>query len=159
MTFSDYIANLASGHKAIKHSEQECHYSDLSEDAQNAFAHRKMHYPCVVLDEGGAVFSGSDSETLQTDFYQLLFVDHVRDTGNATEIRDAFTRMKTVAKDFLKRMVRDRRRVPLMKRFSIVDVEMEKVYLESPALYGYVVALKNPSLFVDLDCNQAFEED
>lgn len=159
MTFSDYIANLASEHQAIKHSEQECHYSDLSEDAQNAFSHRKMHYPCVVLDEGGAVFSGSDSQPYQTDFYQLLFVDHVRDTGNATEIRDAFTRMKTVAKDFLKRMVRDRRRVPLMNRFSIVDVEMERAYLESPALYGYAVALKNLSLFVDLDCNQAFEED
>jgi hypothetical protein len=159
MTFSDYIEQLASQHKSIKHSAQECHYSDLHEDAQNAFSHMRMHYPCVVLDEAGTVFSGSDSQPYDTDIYNILFLDHVRDTGDATEIRGTFERMKEVAKDFLRRMIRDRKTVKLMNRFSVVDVEMERVFLEAAALYGYVVTLKNTALFLELDCNKAFEEE
>ncbi len=159
MTFSEYIEDLASKHKAIRHSESECHYSDLTEDVQNAISHRRMHYPCVALDEGDAVFDGSDSQPYQTDFYVLLFVDHVRETGNATEVRDAFRRMKKVGKDFLKRMCRDRKTVKLMSRFSIVNVEMERVSLKDAALYGFAVFLRNTSLFVDLDCDNAFEEE
>ena len=159
MTFSEYLEQLASQHKAIKHSDAECHYSDLSEDAQNAYSHRRMHYPCVVLDEAGTVFSGSDSQPYDTDIYNILFVDHVKDTGDANELRATFARMKEVAKDFLRRMIRDRKTVKLLNRFSVVDVEMERVYLQDAALYGYVGSLRNTSLFLELDCNKAFEEE
>ena len=157
MTFSEYIEQLAAEHKDIRHSSEVCHYSDLQEDAQNAFARRKMHYPCVVLDEGGTSFSGSDSQTYQTDMYMILFVDHVRDTGDAVEVRGVFAHMKQVAIDFLRRMARDRKTVRLMKRFSMVDVEMERIYNKDVALYGYAVFLNNMSMFLDLDCNKAFE--
>ena len=159
MTFSEYLEQLASLHKAIKHSDEECHYSDLSEDAQNAYSHRKMHYPCVVLDEAGSVFSVSDSQPYDTDIYNILFVDHVKDTGDANELRATFAKMKEVAKDFLRRMLRDRKTVKLLNRFSVADVEMEKVYLQDAALYGYVVFLRNTSLFLEQDCNKAFEEE
>ena len=159
MTFSEYVEKLASEHRDIRHRPDKCHYSDLSEDAQNSYSHLRMHYPCVVLDEGGALFSGSDSQPYQTDFYRLLFVDHVKDTGNASEVRGVFEHMKEVATDFLKRMARDRKTVRLMNRFTIVDVDMERVFLQDAALYGYAVYLKNTSFFSELDCNQAFEEE
>ncbi len=157
MTFSEYIEQLAREHKAIGHKEGECHFSDLSEDAQNAFSHLRMHYPCVVVDEGGSAFGGSDSQPYLTDYYMVLLVDHVRDTGDANEVRSVFQNMKGVAKDFLKRMVRDRRTVRLMNRFSLMDVEMERVYLKDAALYGYAVYLRDVSIFTELDCDNAFE--
>lgn len=159
MTFSEYLEHLASLHKAIKHSDEECHYSDLSEDAQNAYSHRRMHYPCVVLDEAGTVFSVSDSQPYDTDIYNILFVDHVKDTGDANELRATFAKMKEVAKDFLRRMLRDRKTVKLMNRFSVMDVEMERVYLQDAALYGYVVSMKTSTFFLEQDCNNAFEKE
>ena len=83
----------------------------------------------------------------------------MKDTGDANELRATFARMKEVAKDFLRRMIRDRKKVKLLNRFSVVDVEMERVYLQDAALYGYVVSLRNTSLFLELDCNKAFEEE
>ncbi|MBR2155044.1 MAG: hypothetical protein IJ901_10595 [Bacteroidaceae bacterium] len=158
MYFSEYIEGLCRMHKDIGHSEKECHYSDLNEDAQNAYSHLRMHYPCVVLDEGDAEFGGSESQTYQTDSYLLLFLDHVRDTGDAAEVRSAFRRMKGIALDFLKRMRRDRRRLPLLNRFEVVGVELYRVYLQDAGLYGYAMQVQVTGLFVDLDCNETFAD-
>lgn len=156
MTFSDYIEMLASQHKEVRHREGECHYSFMAEDAQQSLSHMRMSFPCVLLDEADVDFTGSDSQTFQRDGYSLLFVDHVRDTGDADEVRRAFHRMRCVALDFLKRMVRDRNRVRILNRFSLVGVELERVYLESAGLYGYGTFLRHSVLFTDLDCNHAF---
>lgn len=158
MFFSEYIEGLCRLHKDIGHRDDECHYSDLNEDAQNAYSHLRMHYPCVVLDEGGAEFVGSESQTYQADSYLLLFLDHVMDTGDAVEVRRVFRHMKVLALDFLKRMRRDRRRLPLLNRFEVVGVELSRVYLQDAGLYGYAMEVQVTGLFVDLDCNETFAD-
>lgn len=158
MNFSEYIDNLCRQHKTIKHSDEECHYTDISEDAQNGYAHMHMHYPCIVLEEESVTFTAGQKD-LEHDHYILLFLDHVRDTGDADEIRSVFNDMKTVATDFLRRFARDKRKiVKPMAQFSINDVEMERVSLRAAALYGYAMTVNIDTTFVDLDCNQAFEE-
>ena len=158
-SFVEYIEQLAMEHKSIGHSRKECHFSDMAEETQNAISHMKMNYPCVVVDVGDVEFSGSSSQPYENDMYSLLFLDHVKDTGDPNEIREVFHRMKTIAKDFLKRFDRDRKSEKVMSRFDITSVKMGRVYLEDAALYGYAVLLTDTSLFVNLDCNNVWEED
>lgn len=153
MIFSEYIESLASSHKDIMHSKKKCHFTDLNEDAQSGYAHMNMHYPCVVLEETDCSFSGE----IELDHHILLFLDHVKDTGNAKEIRDVFKNMKKVALDFLKKMNRDKRQgVAPVQRFSIDETEMGRVFLKDAGLYGYAVSLNHMVPFVDIDCNDAF---
>lgn len=159
MNFSEYIAKLCELHKAIKHSSNEVHYTDVSEGAQNGYAHMHMHYPCVVLEEESVTFSTGQTP-LEHDRYIILFVDHVRDTGDADEIRNVFNTMKTVGIDFLRRFSRDKKKlVKPLERFSINEVEMTRVSLKAAALYGYAMSVNIESKFIDLDCNQAFDEE
>lgn len=158
MNFSEYIESLCAKHKDIKHSDTECHYTDISEGAQNGYAHMHMHFPCVVLEEESVTFSNGQTD-LEHDHHIVLFLDHVRDTGDADEIRTVFNHMKTVAVDFLRRMNRDKKKtIKPLARFTINEVEMERVSLQAAALYGYAMSVNIETQFIDLDCNQAFEE-
>ena len=66
MTFSEYIEDLCRRHRLVKHSDDEVHFSDLADDAQNKYAH-SMNYPCVVLDEGDFDIRGAEGQPEMVD--------------------------------------------------------------------------------------------
>lgn len=156
--FSKYIDGLCRRHKAIRHTDDEPHYSDLADDAQNKYAHT-MHYPCVVLDEGDFDFRSRGEQPNMVDTCSLLFLTHVRDTGDADEIREAYALTRRLCVDFLKKFVRDKKAgVRPMTRFDILSAEGMRLYLKDAGLYGYALGFESPEIFVDLDCDNSFEE-
>lgn len=155
-TLSDYIEQLCRTHKDIMHQDDEMHFTDLADEEQNGYAH-KMHYPCVVLDDGDFDMREPDKQLQLVDKSSLMFLTHVRDTGDANEIRAAFALTKQLCKDFMRRMLRDRKNgVPVMRRLNLDGATGERIFMKDVALYGYVLEFENPEIFVDLDCNNAF---
>lgn len=157
MTFSDYIEQLCREHTQIGHSDTEVHFTDLDNDAQNCYA-RKMHYPCVVLDEGDFDVRGQEPQPVMVDTCMIMFLAHVKDTGDADEIRSTFAKTRTICEDFLKRMLRDKKAgVEPVKRFQAVGCTGQRIYMKDVALYGYALEIERPSLLNSLDCNSAFQ--
>ena len=155
-SFAEYIQQLAEEHKKIKHSDKECHFSDLNDDAQNGYAHMRMHFPCVVLEESETTFSDTGELFLKRTSNIILVLNHVRDAGDAEEVRKVFKDTEEIAIDFVKRMHREKKTVARMTRFDINSVEMVRVYLQDAGLYGYAVTLVDNMSISDIDCYDAF---
>lgn len=158
MTFEDYIEDLCRRHPAIRHEAcGYCHFSCLADDSQTKFA-RSMHYPCVVLDTEDFTISGQTGNELITTDSSIMFLQHVRDTGKSQEVRAAFSSMREVALDFLKKMSRDKRNGSrVLARFSPIGTEGHRVYFKDSGLYGYIIFLNNDERFTDLDCDNVFD--
>ena len=58
MIFPQYLETLAAEHKLIRHTDVECHFSDMTTDYASKLV-RKMHYPMVAVDTEGFSLSGS----------------------------------------------------------------------------------------------------
>lgn len=161
MILEDYIEELATKHPAIQHEvDDKCHFSCLADDSQTKFA-RSMHYPCVVLDTGDFTITGQTGNELLTMETSIMFLDHVRDTGNSKEIRQAFSSMRKVALDFLKKILRDKNKRELrgiIGRFTAVGSDGHRVYLKDAGLYGYVLFLNTDESFSKEDCEHVFED-
>ena len=157
MSMIEYFQNLAQSHKLVRHEPNgDCHFSSLTEEAQNLYA-RKMHYPCVVFNPGDIEFSGSASATNMERDVSLFFLDHCKDTGDFNRIREIYSVTERIMKDFIKRMVRDRQKgVKAMSRFNPSLCQAAQVYLEAAGLYGWILAFNITEPFYTVDCNNAF---
>lgn len=159
-TFEEYIEELSRKHPSIRHEENdECHFSCMEDDSQMKFA-RSMHYPCVVVDSGDFSFGGSTGNVLLNSEFTVMFLDHVRDTGNNTEIMSVLRTMKNTLLDFARRFSRDKRAVKyrFLNRFSLIGSEGHRVCMKDSALYGYVLFFSADESFFDKDCNNVFGE-
>ncbi len=141
--------DLACQHEKILHSENECHFSNNIENAQNSFA-RKMHYPCIVMDFGDFTYTSIGGADGKRRTVTLLFVDHVKDTGNTSEIEKVFDEMEEVCDDFMIKIVSLSKSTDksyrFLRRFNLDGVEAERISLESPALYGWAVTIVNTDM-------------
>lgn len=147
-----YFENLARAHSQVLHTDEECHFSSLLDDAQNSFA-RRMHYPCVCMELGDINFSGSLDSSRTEQVVTLFFLDHVADAGDYEEIQTKLDNTCTIMKDFVKRMVRDRKAgVKLMSRFDPTGLEAHSIYHESAGLYGWVLMMTDIEPLSYLDC-------
>lgn len=155
----DYMERLAASHEAVRHGENgECHFSSLSEEAQNFYA-RKMRYPCVALDLGDMEFTSTGSFGCSRRAVTLLFLEHCTDTGDYPQIRGILDRTERIMRDFAARMVRDcKRGEKTMRRFNIDGAEATQVYLESAGLYGWAFGFAFTEPFSDLDCEKVFAD-
>ena len=155
--FSEYIDELCREHALIKHTDEECHFSDLTSDFENRLK-RKMNFPCVSLDTDGFTIKGEPGSRKINDFFNLYFLDHVKDTGNYTELATVFARTRTIMLDFLRRMVRDYRDIiDPMESFDIVGAEATRVEFKDAGLYGWVVSVLVPTAFNHQRCNDNFK--
>ena len=148
--FKDLIAQLCSLHKDIRHSKEECHFSSNLDDAQNKHA-RKMHYPCVLMDFGDFVYKPVGNGQGKRRNVTLIFVDHAKDVGNASQIDAIFDHMEDICDDFMEKILSlSRSSAPsnrFLRRFSLDGVEATRIQLESPALYGWAVVLPSEDIF------------
>lgn len=159
-TFEEYIEELSRKHPSIRHKENgKCHFSCLEDDSQIKIA-RMMCYPCVVVDSGDFLFGGSVGNILINSEFTVMFLDHVRDTGNNTEIISVFNNMKKVLLDFARRFSRDKRTLKhkFLNRFSLIGSEGHRIYMKDSALYGYVLMFNVDESFFDTDCDNTFDE-
>lgn len=156
--FSEYIDDLCREHRLIKHSDSECHYSDLTSDFQNKMK-RKMHFPCVSLDTDGFTIESVQGTKYVRERFNLYFLDHVRDAGDYAEIVDTFTRTLCIMNDFLRRFERDRKalRDPLT-HFELAGTEGTRIEFREAALYGWAISVLVPTPFIDQLCNENFNE-
>ena len=158
MTFSEYLEDLCRRHRLVKHSDDEVHFSDLADDAQNKYAH-SMNYPCVVLDEGDFDIRGAEGQPEMVDVCSVLFLTHVRDSADADEVKGAFALTRRICLDFLKKFVRDRKAgTRPLTRFKAVGSQGTRIYLQDAGLYGYILMFEHPEIFIDKDCDNSFEE-
>ena len=155
-TFSQYIEALCREHALIRHTDGECHFSDLTSDFENKVK-RLMHYPCVSLDTDGFVFTGGPGNKWMRDQYNLYFLEHIRDTGSYASVMEAFARTRGIMTDFLRRMERDRKAcVQPMAAFELVGTEGTRIEFKDAALYGWAVSVLVPTTFNDVLCNENF---
>lgn len=156
MTFADYIENLARTHKMVHHSDDDPHYTDLADDAQNLIAHN-MGFPCIVLDDGDFDVVGTEGQPELANSATIMVLDHVADVADAAEVREAFAATKKITVDMLKRFVRDKRSgMRLLAKFSIVGSGGARIFLKDAAMYGYAITFIRNEGFNDLDCDNSW---
>ena len=155
----EYIKYLAEQHSLVHHDDNgECHFSSLSEEAQNLFA-RKMHYPCVVYSAGDIDFAHASSISTAQREVTILVLDHCKDSGNYNLIRHIFDSTEKIMKDFMARMERDKRKsVQPIRRFNYDGAEAHQIYLESAGLYGWALIFMLAEPFFTGDCDSIFDD-
>ena len=155
--FSEYIDNLCREHKLIRHTDEACHFSDLTSDFENKLK-RKMHFPCVSLDTDGFSIENAGGQKYKRERFNLYFLDHVRDAGNYEEIVRVFNRTCGIMEDFLRRMQRDKKAlVDPLTHFEITGSEGTRIEFHEAALYGWAVTVLVATPFNDVLCNQNFK--
>lgn len=156
--FNEYIDKLCREHRLIKHSDTECHYSDLTSDFENKLK-RKMHFPCVSLDIEGFTIENVSGQKYVRMRYNLYFLNHVRDVGNYDEIVSVFNQTNVIMVDFMRRMERDRKAlVDPLTHFELAETEGTRIEFREAALYGWAISVLVSTPFIDLLCNENFNE-
>ena len=156
-TFEEYLEEMSRQHPVIRHEDKgKCHFSSLADNSQTKFA-LKMNYPCVVVDSGDFSFIGN--VLINTEF-SVMFLDHVKDTGNNKEITAVFNNMKRVLLDFARKFSRDKRalKYKFLNRFTLIGSEGHRIYLQDSGLYGYVLFFNADDSFNDANCDNVFND-
>lgn len=156
MDFPEYIESLCREHKLVKHSDDECHFSNLVSDFDNKLQ-RLMHYPCVGIDTDGFSVAGASDNEMAVHEYNLYFLTHVRDHGSLSEKMKAFSTTYAILEDFIGRFKRDAERgVSPMERFSMEGGGASRIEFTDNALYGWVLSINLPKRIFALNCNSNF---
>lgn len=157
MTPTEYFQGLAAEHAKVGHKENEPHFASSVEDASTLMA-RILYYPAVFLEEGDFSVGGTEGNLLYIQDFHLVFVEHVMDSGDVKEVQDAFKKTGVICRDFLARMIRDRKQLKApMKRFDANGAEAHKVELEEAGLYGWFLQFRLPLPFNPVNCNEHFQ--
>lgn len=151
--FSEYIEDLCRKHTAVRHSECECHFSNLLSDFDNKLK-RVMHYPCVGIDTEGFRIDGSSGNFLLENAINVYFLDHVSDHGSLSLKMEAFYKTRRIMMDFMRQFMRDKKAgIAPMDRFTPIGNEGTRIEFTDNALYGWVLAINVPEVIYDLDCS------
>lgn len=153
----DYFEQLAAEHELVRHRETtEPHFACSMDDAATLMA-RRLYHPAVFLGEGDVQVTGSvGNELLQHD-YVLVFAEHVADSGNEEEKAKAFALTETVMRDFLARMIRDKRQgIRPVARFNPIGSEAQRVEHADAGLYGWILLFSLSTPLSSLNCNEHF---
>jgi hypothetical protein len=159
-TFEEYLEEMSRQHPVIRHEDKgKCHFSSLADNSQTKFA-LKMNYPCVVVDSGDFSFTGGTGNVLINTEFSVMFLDHVKDTGNNKEITSVFNNMKRVLLDFARKFSRDKRalKYKFLNRFTLIGSEGHRIYLQDSGLYGYVLFFNADDSFNDANCDNVFND-
>lgn len=159
-TFEEYLEEMSRQHPVIRHEDKgKCHFSSLADNSQTKFA-LKMNYPCVVVDSGDFSFTGGTGNVLINTEFSVMFLDHVKDTGNNKEITAVFNNMKRVLLDFVRKFSRDKRalKYKFLNRFTLIGSEGHRIYLQDSGLYGYVLFFNADDSFNDANCDDVFND-
>lgn len=156
--FNEYIDELCREHRFIRHSDESCHFSDLTSDFENKLK-RTMNYPCVSLDTNGFVIDSVDGVKYKQERFNLYFLDHVRDVGNYYEIVTVFNRTRCILEDFLRRFERDRKAlVEPLTHFDVAGSDATRIEFREAALFGWAVTVLVTTPFIDVLCNHNFDK-
>ena len=158
MTVREYFEQLAMEHTMVKHRpETEPHFACSLDDAATLMASR-LNYPAVFLAEGDMVVAGTVGCELLQRQYSLAFATHVKDSGNEAEKGAALQNTGTIMKDFLARMIRDKRQgVAPVRRFSPFGTEAHMVELADAGLFGWILLFTLDTNLSTLNCNEHFD--
>ncbi|QIP16823.1 hypothetical protein G8759_31360 [Spirosoma aureum] len=144
----DYIAyfeNLARQHKALRHSEQECHFFVVSDSSkaeiEQAIA-KKLRLPALLLDQYlDDLETGHDNFRLRVMGGVTVLVKC--QSGDAQDRRRARDEARTIALSLLNRMRRDVRTAgsALQQKGVVLDIEFKgepaPFVLQSADGWGY----------------------
>lgn len=152
--FPGYIDKLCREHKWIRHSDNECHFSNLISDFDNKLQ-RIMNYPCVGIDTDGFYVDGPNE--LETHQYNMYFLQHVKDHGDINEKLHAFGLTYQILEDFIARFKRDKMAgLHPVQFFDGNGMEAARIEFADNALYGWVLSIKLPQRISYLNCNNNF---
>lgn len=156
MTFAEYIEQLAKEHIHVRHSSDECHFSDMTTNNANKLV-RQMHYPCIAIDTDGFSLLGASDMFLSNDVYNIYFLTHVRDTGSEAEKQQALTITRDIMNDFIGRISNDKRNLnPVVSRIDMTDADGIPIVFKDIALYGWCLTISCPTLIPPHTCNNHF---
>lgn len=156
MKFPDYLEELAREHSLVKHSDEECHFSNMTTDHPNKLV-RLMHYPMIAVDVDSFSLSGDSGMYLYNDQFNVYFLSHVRDTASVTEIRQVLNLTRQIMTDFIARFSRDKRRqVDAVVRIDLSQADGFPIYFKDIALYGWCLSVLCPETINDHLCNNHF---
>ena len=159
MNVRDYFEQLAAEHTLIRHQPTSEPHFACSHAAAATLMARRLNYPAVFLDEGDALVTGSVGNELLQREYSLAFAQHVTDSGDEAEKANAFDLTETVMRDFLARMIRDKRQgVRPMVRFGPIGCEAHRVELADAGLYGWILLFSLLTPLSSLNCNEHFSK-
>lgn len=154
MSVKEYFEALATEHHLVKHSDAEPHFACSMDDAATLMA-RRLYYPAIFLEGGDFYVTGTPGGELLPEAYTLAVVTHVKDSGDEDEKSEAFKLTKTIVRDILGRMMRDKKRViEPMERFNAIGTEAHRVELADAGLYGWVVLFDITEKMSSLNCNE-----
>lgn len=159
MNVRDYFEQLAAEHTLIRHQpESEPHFACSTDDAATLMA-RRLNYPAVFLDEGDMFVGGTTGNELLQQDYALAFATHVRDSANEKEKAQAFSLTAGLVRDFLARMLRDKRQgIRPVARFEPIGCEAHRVELSDAGLYGWILLFPLLTPLSSLNCNEHFSK-
>lgn len=154
----DFICLLAEKHRDVRHRQEECHFACSLDEANNRYA-TVMCYPCVCLDCGDILVSGSASQKLIEREYTLFFLHHVADSADSECVNSAFDLTEHIMLDFLAKLdyCKASNKYPFLRRLSVNGSYARRIEYEKNSLYGWAVTVKADSLFCNLDCDDAFD--
>ena len=154
MSVKEYFEALATEHQLVRHSDTEPHFACSMDDAATRMA-RRLYYPAIFLEGGDFYVTGTPGGELLPETYVMAVVQHVKDSGNEEEKTEAFKLTKTIARDILGRMVRDKKRViEPMQRFNAIGTEAHRVELADAGLYGWIIQFDITEKMSSLNCNE-----
>lgn len=158
MKFPEYLEKLAEEHSMIKHSDNECHFSDMTIDHANKLS-RLMHYPMIAVDMDSFSLSGGSGQYFFNDQFNIYFLTHVRDTCSQIEIHQALHTTREIMTDFIARFSRDKRRqVDAVARIELSQADGIPIFFKDISLYGWCLSVLCPDILNDHLCNNHFED-
>ena len=138
-----YIEQLATKHRDIRHSKAEVHFLDATRKKTTALD-SVLVQPSVIIDRGGGFkYNGLPGALFKNRDYRLFIVDHVSDTGDYDQIQDAFDFCERILDEFLNQMGADKLKPEyrFLRSFSMENVDVVYIENNDNALYGVMAML------------------
>ncbi len=139
--FTKYIETLCSKHVEIKHSKEKKHFIRLDNDEMLQEG-KYIHYPVVTMEKLTASYSDQEDNTTKNRHVEMMFLDHISDTGNFNHIENTWSRMESIAEDFIMKIKSDRRsrKYPFLKNLKMTGIELDFVENVATLLWGVLLS-------------------
>ena len=136
VSFSEYMAKLASEHTQIHHSPSELHFCRGELQDFWSKSRSDIYFPCVILEGRELEYSSNSSQIFKTISSAFIIQDTYELNGDYEEIEKVLSSCEKIGEDFLTRMILDAhsQQAPFI-RCEINDIDA--VFIQNTA-YKYV---------------------
>lgn len=138
--FDNYIEGLCRKHTSIRHTDAKKHFVKLATDEILQGGKAIVFYPVVTLEKLTNSYTGLADSFRKNRHVEMMFLDHITDSGNFKQIEAVWTNMEFVAEDFLKKIREDRRVYPFFKSLKIDNAELDYVENIQAHLWGVLLS-------------------